>query len=533
MYGGRVGTCPTCQGDFENATFCPRDGSRLETPTDVGALLGARYRLIRRVGEGAMGVVFEAEHVSIHRRVAVKVLRRNLVTSSAMVERLRREAQVTSGLGHPNIVECLDFGTEDGQVYLVMEWLDGETLEARFERDRADVATVLDIAAQTCAGLAEAHAHGVIHRDLKPANLFLTRDRTGAMRVKILDFGIAKLAAEQTQLTSTGVLVGTPNYMAPEQALGEAIDARVDIYALGIILYELLVGSVPFQGDTPLAVLHQHTAKMPALPSAVAAQRGITAELDTLVMTCLAKAPVDRYQTMQDLGAAIEALRRGESPKPPTRIVPSASVSEPSDVEEELAAMRPRRGRLLLILVAGIAVLAGGVVAAVLFLGRPSDVPQVVTKDAYVFVPSSLVDAEVDASAVDPVIADGGATVDSHTPDVAVPTKSLHAHAAHFAVDVEVSPAEPRHGESVTLSITLDDLDDRAREALAAGRLKARVTIQHFAHHEIVAQDTLEVDAAGHTTFTWTPREGKHHVAIEALADTTSLGRAKFDVHAD
>jgi tRNA A-37 threonylcarbamoyl transferase component Bud32 len=527
-----VATCPTCQGGFDNATFCPRDGTRLDTTADAGALLGGRYRLLRKIGEGAMGVVFEAEHVSIRRRVAVKILQRKLVASPEMVERLRREAQVTSGLGHPNIVECLDFGTEEGQVYLVMEWLDGETLGERLEREPIDFKTVLDIGEQTCAGLAEAHERGVIHRDLKPANLFLTRDRAGALRVKILDFGIAKLVAEQTQLTSTGVLVGTPNYMAPEQALGEAIDARADIYSLGVILYELLVGRVPFQGDTPLAVLHQHTAKMPALPSAVAS-RSIATELDTVVMTCLAKAPADRYQTAAELGTALQAAHRAEAAPAPPKVSTPSRPPEPDDIHDEVRALRPRRSRVVVMMLVVLGALAAGFAIVVGLHDHHENGPPPATRDA-AFVPSSLVDAAllVDAISADVPQVDAGEVTDASTRD-ARPSHVIHNHTPRFAVDAELSPYPAHHDQPITLAIVASELDEVGRQALAAGTLRARVTVEHFARHDVVAREIVPVDAERRAKIEWVPRHGKHHVSIELLAETTSLGRARFDVHAE
>lgn len=519
-----MATCPVCHGRFDNATFCPRDGSRLETAADAGALLGGRYRLIRKVGEGAMGVVFEAEHVSIRRRVAVKILQRTLVASPEMVERLRREAEVTSGLGHPNIVECLDFGTEDGQVYLVMEWLDGENLDQRLEREPMSLDAALDIAAQACSGLAEAHERGIVHRDLKPANVFLTHDRTGAVRVKILDFGIAKLAAEQTQLTTTGVLIGTPNYMAPEQALGHAVDARADIYALGVILYELVTGHVPFRGDTPLAVLHQHTAKMPALPSTIAHNRNVSRELDMLVMTCLAKTPGERYQTMLELRAAILRVRDGSAgtSAPGDRESIVDTTSQSFDIED---VARPHRARRVAIPLVVFAMILGvGVVLLVNREGRNdrAQLPSAGT-DAR-FLPSSIADAAIDgelrdAAMVLPDAADHGTLVDRRkTP--------------RFTSETRTTPG-PRAGETATLTIMLTDLDAPARAAMTNETLRVRVTIEHFAKHEVVARETVTLDAQARASLMWTPRRGKHHVILEPLAGDASLGRIRFDIVAD
>ena len=251
---------PTCRQVLDAATFCPRDGARLVAALGPGTVLGLRYHLIRKVGPGGLGQVYQADHAFLDCRVAVKVLRDSIAADPAAVTRLQREAHTTSSLGHPNIVDCFDFGhADDGQVYLVMDWLDGENLKQSPARAPIDLETALDITAQTAAGLAEAHARGIIHRDLKPANLFLTVDRDGALLVKVVDFGIAKLAAPPTNLTAANALVGTPSYMAPEQVLGDDVDARTDVYGLGVILYEMTTGVAPFRADSPMLVMHQHT----------------------------------------------------------------------------------------------------------------------------------------------------------------------------------------------------------------------------------------------------------------------------------
>ena len=565
-----MATCPLCQGVFEGATFCPKDGTRLESATGTGHVLGGRYRLIRRVGEGAMGVVFEAEHVQIHRKVAVKVLQRRLAANSEAVERMRREAQAMSGEGHPNIVTYNDFGiSEDGQVYLVMEWLEGENLDDRLSRAPVDLATALDIAVQACAGLAEAHAQGVIHRDLKPANLFLSLDRNGALRVKILDFGIAKLGAEQAQLTSTGVVIGTPNYMAPEQALGEKVDGRADLYALGIILYEMLAGVVPFQADTPLAVLHQHTARMPALPSSMAPDRRIPQALDTIAMTCLAKDPADRYQTAAELGAALEQVRAGRT----SAVVPSAPApmlrrDRPTvealagDSHDDLAVLNRRRPWRIVLAIGAAAVLAGGV-GVMLVLGRGKTTADPTTPDAAVVATAadasatdaalavtaadaSAPDAAVIAAAADamPAPIDASIGIDSAlaavsidaaaTADAALEVPAIRKIERGFTVEARLDPVRPIAGQSTTLVLVLvpSSLAAARRTALEAGEAHLHVTVQHFAHHDLVHRSTVAVDPQGAVRITFVPRLGKHHVSIEPSINGRDLGRTRFDIEA-
>ncbi len=423
-----MATCPKCQQPYDAGTFCPRDGTRLVGDAGPGAVIGDRYRLIRMVGSGGVGEVYEAEHVYIHRRVAVKILRREIASDPEAVARLQREAQSTSGLGHPNIVDCFDFGhSAEGQVYLVMEWLDGENLDQRLQREPVDIPTALEIASQVAAGLAEAHDRGVIHRDLKPANLFLIRDRRGALVVKVLDFGIAKLAAQQTKLTGTSVLVGTPNYMAPEQAFGEAVDARTDVYALGVILYEMVTGSVPFHADSPLGVLHQHTARMPVPPSARAPERGISSELETVVMRCLAKRPEERFASMHEVIAALEALR-GTAAAPRESLPPPPPPRGHDDDDDDLLnAAGVVGGRRIALVVGGVALVAGGVVAALLLMrggGRGAAAPPDASRPA-ANAPDAGLATRVDAATIAPT--DTGIVV--AVPDAGVPPAWRNADA--------------------------------------------------------------------------------------------------------
>lgn len=239
------------------------------TPSEKGALLGGRYELGACIGRGGMGLVFEARHVLLGRKVAVKLLRSGFVQSPAWVERFRREARAASAIGHENIVEVLDIGvTEDGAPYYVMEFLDGETLAALIRREAPLTwRRVRGIALQLCDALAAAHRAGVVHRDLKPANCVRIARAREPDFVKILDFGIAKLLAPGeggARLTNTGEVFGTPGYMAPEQICGGRVDARADLYALAVIVYQLCAGRLPFTGETPEAMVHQQFVASPS-----------------------------------------------------------------------------------------------------------------------------------------------------------------------------------------------------------------------------------------------------------------------------
>ena len=313
-----MGTCPTCEGVYPHGQFCPTDGTRLVAGGDaaagedalVGRVVADRFRIVGRLGEGGMGTVYEARHLVIDKRVALKLLRPEITASPEAVMRFQREARAASTIGHPNIVAMDDFGRlPDGQVYLTMEYLEGQPLSELVARGPLDPLAAVDIAIQVAHGLAAAHAKGIVHRDMKAANVFLLE---GSAQVKILDFGVAKVSAaegrEEGALTRTGVIFGTPNYMAPEQALGRPVDHRADIYSLGVMLYEMLTGAVPFVGDSFMVILTQHVTAAPERPS-LRSPGGVAAPLEALVLKALAKDPSERYDDMKSMVAALTAVR--------------------------------------------------------------------------------------------------------------------------------------------------------------------------------------------------------------------------------
>ncbi len=281
----------------------------------IGQVIADRYRLVRKLGEGGMGEVYEAEHIHIEKRVALKLLRAEIMSNAEAVTRFRQEARSASSIGHKNIIEIDDFGTlSDGRVYLTMEFLGGQPLsdmaKAGLPLNRA-----LDILIQTCIGLGAAHAKGIVHRDMKPDNVFVTMDQTGKDIPKILDFGIAKVSGHdgaQAHLTRTGTIFGTPYYMAPEQALGQAIDHRADVYAMGVIMYEVFAGAVPFKADSFMGILTMHITTPPVPPSQVAAAHGrwIPPELEQVILYAMAKNPAERFQNMNELVGALQAVYR-------------------------------------------------------------------------------------------------------------------------------------------------------------------------------------------------------------------------------
>ncbi len=283
----------------------------------VGNLLDSRFHITRRIGEGGMGMVYEAVQTLIGRTVAIKVLHDRHAEKPEVAARLLHEAKLASSIQHQHIVEIYDVGTtSDGRNYVVMELLDGESLSTLIQREGPLAEKqVIDIARQVASALGAAHAQGIIHRDVKPENIFLVQ-RDGETFVKVVDFGISKLVrvddADTPRLTQTGMVLGTPLYMSPEQARGEEqLDGRVDIYALGVILYECLTREVPFRGSNYLGILSQVITDPPLPPRQVAPGLAISEGMERLVLKALAKSRDDRYQTMADLATDLERVRSG------------------------------------------------------------------------------------------------------------------------------------------------------------------------------------------------------------------------------
>jgi serine/threonine-protein kinase len=303
--------CPTCGGRFPaDFRVCPRDAVPLEDAPEgddplLGQILAGSYEVTRVLGEGGMGRVYEARHTRLSgKRFAIKLLHPDLARQPEVVTRFQREAEAASGISHVNVVGVHDVNsTPEGQPYIVAELLQGEELGEYIERvGKVSVGEVVRIGRQVCRALAAAHAQGIVHRDVKPENVFLTGDvgRIEPGTVKVIDFGISKVAnAGGESLTKTGMVLGTPDYMAPEQARGDKVDARADIYAVGAILYRALTGKKPFEGLDPMATLTAVLTTEPDRPSVL--DPSIPLALELVVQRAMAKSPKDRYQTMDEL----------------------------------------------------------------------------------------------------------------------------------------------------------------------------------------------------------------------------------------
>ncbi len=309
-------SCATCRLEFDStAVFCPGCGTaRADAPpsqTQAGQTIAERYRLIEKIGEGGSGEIYRAEHITLKRRVAVKILHERLSRDELAIERFRREATTVAELDNEHIVQILDFGrTADRRLYLAMEFLEGETLAARLaDKGALPIEDVVAILKQLSQALMEAHAIGYVHRDLRPKNIFLSQRRGQRDFVKLLDFGLAKLVEPETGAASTslGMTFGDPRYMSPEQAKGDPVDRRADLYSLGCIAYEMVSGRPIFDGPSMDVLQQQIQASVPDLP----VQRADTPDwLNQLILRMLAKDPEQRFVTVYRL---LQALEEGQA----------------------------------------------------------------------------------------------------------------------------------------------------------------------------------------------------------------------------
>jgi serine/threonine-protein kinase len=293
--------------------------------TLIGRTFDTRYVIERKLGSGGMADVYLAEDQELGRRVALKLLDDRHASDEQFVERFRREAQSAAGLNHPSIVSIFDRGYAEGTYYIAMEYLDGRTLkELLVKNGPTPVPIAIDYARQILGALAFAHRNAIVHRDIKPHNIVVGGDG----RLKVTDFGIARSGA--SQMTEAGSIVGTAQYLSPEQARGAPVDPRSDIYSLGVVLYEMLTGKVPFSGDTPVEIAMKHLSQVPEPPSKL--RDGIPHDLDAVVMRALAKDPEQRYATAEEMDADLARVARGvavarETEDAMTQVLSGAGIS--------------------------------------------------------------------------------------------------------------------------------------------------------------------------------------------------------------
>lgn len=353
-------TCPKCGNEYpDTTTLCPADGTGLEKSGDslLGKTLADKYRIDERLNEGGMGTVYRGTHVLMDKTVAIKVLRPSLAADEKIVARFSREARAASRISHPHALSVTDFGeAENGVVFLVMEFLNGQTLKNVIRQDGPmSLARVVEIIRQVGAALDAAHEQGVVHRDLKSENIMLL-GANGPDYAKVLDFGIAKIKEHDGDydpgLTAPDLVIGTPQYMSPEQcSQAPDIDSRSDIYSLGVIIYEMLVGHVPFTGPSPTAIMMKHLQE--PVPSVLVERSDLSGAVGRVISRAMAKNPDDRYQNVSELvddltiAAGIEA---GVTPPVPASsaanriVVPTRTsiLSENDEGEDEVTVVRQR-----------------------------------------------------------------------------------------------------------------------------------------------------------------------------------------------
>ncbi len=437
--------CPHCHQEHEDGTVrCPATGKDITVMVmPVGGTVGGKYELVRLIGEGGMGSVYEARHMEIHQRVAVKILHSEFARDEEIRKRFTREALASGEIGHENIVEMHDIGTEQGgRVYLVMELLKGESLAERLKRvGSLSAEQSADILLQVLSALDASHGKGIVHRDMKPENVFLCRLGGMDSFVKVLDFGIAKVRdAGGETLTRSGAVLGTGQYMSPEQIMGDrTADHRIDVYACGVMLYRMLTGHLPFEAPSMQGVIYKTINEPPApLASHV---KDLPTGIDDVVMKALAKDRAGRYQSAADMARALTPfgsgrIEFGRRSLQPAESTPSLRPAGPAEPAKAAHAAPPRSGShrapasektstlallaVLPTLVIGVPAVATALVVLVL---RATGVIAAGTSTGPDVVP--------DAAAVATVVPDAGTA-----PDVA-------AEAAADTVHVEPATAQP------------------------------------------------------------------------------------------
>lgn len=304
----------------------------------IGKVLGKRYEIIEKIGGGGMAIVYKAKCALLNRFVAIKVLRPEFINDKDLLDKFRKESQAAASLSHPNIVNVYDVGEEDDIYYIVMEYVDGKTLKEFIkEKGKLNKDEILDFTRQIALALKHAHANHVVHRDIKPHNILITEDH----RAKVTDFGIA-LAATSSTITNTGSIIGSVHYFSPEQARGGYTDEKSDLYSLGIVMYEMATGRLPFEGDAPITIALKHIQENPELPSKY--NPSISKELETIIMKLLQKEQINRYANAAaliedlykvknnfDLGDMDNTLRMEDSP---TQIIPMVTANEIKELTE-------------------------------------------------------------------------------------------------------------------------------------------------------------------------------------------------------
>jgi eukaryotic-like serine/threonine-protein kinase len=394
--------CPQCGTQYEDdQRFCPLDGSTLKSLSATGDLVGSiiadRYHVTRKLGEGGMGQVYLAEHVRMGRKSAVKVLHPGMVHDTDAISRFNREAANAARINHPNVAAIYDFGeTSDGLIYLAMEFVEGEPLTDIIERVGAlPAARAAGIVRQAGEALAVAHELGIVHRDLKPDNIMIARNRDGSDCVKVVDFGIAKAAnVEAQKVTRTGLIVGTPEYMSPEQLAGDPLDGRSDVYSLALVGFAMLTGRLPFPSETAQESMIMRLTDRPRSLAEMKPDVRWPPQLQAVMDRALSRDAASRYASAAEFGhdfaQAIERMPQTVATEAGTSIMGSSALPQtavapaPTNITGATSARRPIRHRRAPLVIGGATVALGAIVVfgVLRAAGSPATVAQPTTRTA-------------------------------------------------------------------------------------------------------------------------------------------------------
>lgn len=429
----------------------------------IGTTFDHRYKIEKLLGEGGMGFVYLARHKVIDKKVAVKVLRAEMAKDREILERFLQEARAASSIGNPHIIDISDFGDlPDGSTYFVMEFLDGQSLvQFNDKNNRQPFDIIAKISIQMANGLAAAHEAGIIHRDLKPENIFIVTRGLDKHFVKILDFGIAKVATSgENKLTRAGAVFGTPHYMSPEQAAGSPLDHRTDIYSLGVMMYEMVSGVLPFTADNFMGILSQHMYQAPPPLGKLNLDPLCPAELEAIIFKCLSKVPDDRYPDMHALSADLQRFQDGQIPEAVAQM-----ASRPEGLSVGVTPDKPKKAPWVRLVAVGAVVMGATLGTVLVIISNPNGNP----------TPSNSTNPVVSAAAPTVSAATAKAKVVVIVePLSAVATANFAGKQIKFPEDkVEVEPGKP-----VTLNVeaagfepqkvTLDGKTDIVRVKLVA-----------------------------------------------------------------
>jgi eukaryotic-like serine/threonine-protein kinase len=442
--------------DREDVLPTPPTGPAIPT------VLAERYQLDRSLGNGGMGEVFEGTDLTLHRNVAVKLLSPSLVQDEPARARFLREARALAQVNSPHVVAVYDAGEDDERPYLVMELVEGTTLERELERaGRLEPARAVVIAKDIASGLASAHEQGIVHRDVKPSNVFLTPSDAA----KIGDFGIARLERPDATLTLTGQTFGSPPYVAPEQATGGTVDARADLYSLGCVLFQMLVGHRPFSGDDPVSLVYQHVHTTP--PRVDSLHPEVPVALGDLVAGLMAKDPEDRPDSAEEVQRALESI--------PTEPVATATATSTAVLPRRAQAERRRKPWWPLVGgIVGVVVLLALTTAAILARGDPTAAPSSPTPPASTAASSPPASESSSSTPLPQAPASAGAALLALTQqlqDVGAIDHKLAEDIQH-TVD-EVLNGKGKHDENADPTDKLNELKDTVAEAVDHGTVSA------------------------------------------------------------